>query len=305
MTLSICPTFYCKNNCDYCYLGLLRQQKLLLSLTELQQQLDAIMQHKLNVTNINVFGGDLTLCSPSYVVQLVDICKSVTNNISLTTNVHDSYQMINYNNDMMSVSFNKSRIDYTNTLKMIEFFSDVNFALSIVVDNQILSEDIQLLLDSIPLNCKYLTFQKCAVSMYNISYVRCHDYDNRYQQFIIDLYKCFVKRKYNFKISNFDEIYDCLHQRYDATTRSNIFILPDASFSSIDYDDEREFFRKHQSLHDYDSFIMNEYKAYYKKCCACQYFGSCYTEHLNLNKTCSGHRYLLDEFQHYDLSNLH
>lgn len=43
--------------------------------------------------------------------------------------------MINYNNDMMSVSFNKSRIDYTNTLKMIEFFADVNFALSIVVDN--------------------------------------------------------------------------------------------------------------------------------------------------------------------------
>jgi MoaA/NifB/PqqE/SkfB family radical SAM enzyme len=70
-------------NCEFCYLGKLRQSKDVLEISSIKNVLDTY-----DVRVLDIYGGEITLLEPSYITKLVDELKPYFNNekIYITSN---------------------------------------------------------------------------------------------------------------------------------------------------------------------------------------------------------------------------
>ena len=297
MVVSICPSFFCINRCKFCYLGILRAQTNLLDLAQCKTQLDQLKKYVIN--SIDIFGGDLTQCKQNYITQLITLCEKYTSNISITTNQLFDYEIANAR---IGLSLNTSRADFQDNLKKLELSNIQN--ISVVIDSELLNFPIKVFFDKLPRKQIEISFQKCTYSIYNTEYQQIENYDQRYEQFLIRLFEC-LKQYQHISVTNINDIKKCLYRRYDPSMFSNIFILPSGKFAVISYNDKhQEYFKSIESISNYDRLVIDENKKYFQKCCLCEFYPSCYAEHLDLTKICSGHKGLLSKLRDYDLSNL-
>ena len=195
--------------------------------------------------------------------------------------------------DRISTSINCSRPDFLYILDQIRSHKDTLFDASVVVLDDFLSVDPKDFYDIIPSNCKTITFQQYSRSVYNSTTRKISN--DEHQQIMIRFIDFYLKNyeRYPFFITNIQEILDCLDMKYDSSARSNLFILPDVSFASIDYSDGSEFFRKHNSLEDFDRFCQEESTRKLIKCGVCKQYNQCYCEHWNGNVDCCGNKSII------------
>ena len=72
MILHVMPTYYCDNNCGYCYLGNLRKEYKIINKIELNSALskvDTLIANGIlreNITHIDIYGGDIFEIPVSY-----------------------------------------------------------------------------------------------------------------------------------------------------------------------------------------------------------------------------------------------
>ena len=296
MFISICPNFFCNLNCTYCYLGKHRKNNNILSLPILKNNLDDILNTFKNIEAINIFGGEISLLSEDYLVELNNLCKKYTKNIYITTNgLNDNIFNIF---DNFSISYNEERKS-NNIIKHKLLYFEKNYNLSIVLLPSILNDNPQVFFDSINhSNCKHITFQFYSPSVtadknYMITDKEQAECLKRYLTYYLK-----NNNKYFFKITNLYTIKDCLLKRFDPLQSSNIFILPNGSFASIKYTNTNlEYFKPYTNINAFIEDCQNEIFKYKQKCSSCKYYKHCYTEHLNLNKKCSGYKSLLDYFE--------
>lgn len=106
---------------------------------------------------------------------------------------------------------------------------------------------------------------------------------------LLDIYR---SRKWNFTISNFEQI-----ERRN-TIDSNIFILPNGKFGSIQYDENgREYFDQYEDI-DHLRTLRKLELAEFPQCITCEFFNTkCLAEHLKrrmFGDSCCSHKKLIN-----------
>lgn len=284
MIVSLIPTFKCLNKCGYCYLGNLRLTNNILSLDKLRELLNDLT----DVTQIDIFGGDISLLTHSYLKDLYEICKTKTDNISCTTNKITDYIHSIFKN--ISISVNIERKDFKVNYNL--FSKKIDYSMSIVATSKMVDFCMsnKSLFLSYAANAKYVYIMKYSKSVNNTKeYGTDKDY--------VKLIQFIIEHGDNINLINNDE----LNNLYDPTLNSNIFILPSGKYGYIKFEKDNEYFCEFDSLDEYDDIKNNERKLFIMKCGTCKYFNRCYTEHLNLtNNKCNGY---IDLIEWYDKRN--
>lgn len=296
MIVSVCPTFLCNNFCYFCYLGKLKTNKQILKLCALDKML-AELSSVYQIDGFNVFGGEVTLLENSYIVELIAILRKYCHDITITSNL--AYMgKLEFLGTQFSTSYNAERQDFMKISGLMQNKPKCTFNLSTVILKSIIDKQPKEFFDNVPTNCKSITFQKYSPSVYND--VNINITESEYEDTLIKYIEYFLenKHKYDFSITNIYNIQQALKHKFDPTIRSNLFILPSCKYAILKYNNNMlEYFYEFDRLDEYASLLEDEKTKYYEKCCCCEFFGSCYAEHLNLNIDCSGHKNLLRHFK--------
>lgn len=290
MIVSICPLYKCNNSCYYCYLGRLRKIQTVLDLKKLETNLIEINKRH-SISQINIFGGELSLLSDQYIYDLIQISNKFTANISITSNLYRN--IINKFKISVSTSYNPSREDY-------QYINDIcnNYSIDIstVVLPDIVNTGIEKFLSTIPQKVKTISLLKYQSSIYmDKTYVNNIDFYAVLLQVFNICYKNI--NKFKFKVANFYDIFQSLNHQFDSSVFSNCFILPNGNFGIINYNNSLEYFREFVSYDFLVKYLNNIDKQHLFKCGHCEYYNSCYTEHINVNIKCSSNIRFLNAFK--------
>lgn len=286
LTVSLVPTFWCDGHCPYCYLGDLRKDDTVISNEVLDSRLEELSK-RFDIS-VDIFGGNVEKSvDNTTLIKMVDTVRKYTDKVSLTTMLEDGYDTIDVS---LAVSLNEERGHiHTQTLERLKAM-DSNLRKTVtvmmVVLPSLLKKEYGVILDSIEsLGIKSVTFLQ-----YYKSY-RCkkvYDISNKdYENFMIGIIDAYRKKDYNFSIGNLDIWTD----NYVPLRSSNIFILPNGQYATLEYDkDGYEDFRYFDSLSEYEDSISEEIVEN-SNCLCCEMFGQCLAEHIRptLNgDVCSG-----------------
>jgi sulfatase maturation enzyme AslB (radical SAM superfamily) len=290
MILHIMTNYTCNYDCEYCYLGALKNDKKILDLSKLRQQLEEIA-HRDTIDNINLYGGEITLLPFNYISELIDICKMYSSQVSIVTN----YSNKAYNDFFekqgidFSTSINAERDNNTLTESALLINNNKNLSLIQVVTPSLLQispKEILQHLSLFNLNVGFLQYSpaKHAKVNYNIT-------NKQYSDFLKNITYEYKKDKYNFVISNIIEIEEVILDMYSPLMRSVLFINPYNQYCCVQYDDGLEYFKAFDSLEAWADECNREEKKYEKMCKQCQFYGHCYAEHIKTwkeNDECCG-----------------
>lgn len=290
MIVSVCPTFRCNLNCPYCYLGDMVNSSDVLSLERLTHQLNIISSHE-PISEISLFGGEISLLDEDYLYKLKDICYNFTNTVGVTTNLAN----INITKifDNITISLNEERDDYFEKLNSLDSY-DFNFVLSIVVLPSVVSlfksGKYISWLDNMPTKCTAITMLKY---LHSIAQIRSDDFnvsDDDYEFVIQKFIEYSINHKPHFRNVNLEELKD---STYSPTMDTNIFIGSNGDFGVVAHDNNGyEYFKWLRNFDEYLTLCKEERKLYEQRCVLCEYFGNCYTQHLDFTTNCCGHKKL-------------
>ena len=289
--VNVMPNYFCNYFCEYCYLGSLRENRKIIDTELLIKNLEDISS-RYNIDRIGVYGGEISLLPKNKLEELVHVCKKFSDNIVLISNMSND---IDINEVRFATSLNYERTNYEGTKLKLLFTDKNNLSINIVVTPSILKRDIDSLMKELDLygaNIELVRYSPSKTNSfkYNISDKEFEDY----LKLFISKYK---SRKNKFTLSNISMLDDCLEKKYSPCMDSVIFISPYNKLCFIDFDGNMEFFHSVESIDDYIANVENEYRKYTEKCGACEYFGHCYAEHLNLNEKCCGMKSLLKWYE--------
>lgn len=288
--LSIQPTFLCNFNCNYCYLGNLRNYENILNLRVLEQRIEEIL-NKYQIRNINLYGGEISLLKPSYLEELVAICFRIEIKPTIITNLSNSW-IIDFCEERslpMSISLNEERPYYKETLEKIKKLRNKgNKNLSVVVLPSILDKDYSDLMSF---------YEKLGLDVFFIQYHpsvhSCKSgvvYDiniNHFSNFLKGIISEKHRKDYEIKIINEDILNN---KDYNPLMSGFLFITPQGQYSTVSYYNGIEKYEYFNSLEEWEECCKKEYREYFLKCNLCEYFGKCKAEHLEVidKKECSG-----------------
>ena len=291
LTLSIMPTYMCNYNCQYCYLGGLRKDRTTLDLLTLQDRINEL-EKEYHISNVNLFGGELSLLDNQYLNDLVCIpnCKRT----SLTTNLSNE-DIINFcltRNIKANVSLNEERDYYKDTLKKVQKYKKTKIIdLSVVVLPSLLNKSTKTLYkfyDNLGLDVLFIQYHK---SIHNEKYnVSLKEYSDFMFNFIKEYYN---HQKHNFNIENLIIYNDA---SYSPTKDSYLFITPDGKYSTVVFNNGVEHYIKFDTLKEWKRHCEKEMLMYKAKCFTCNMFKKCKAEHLEVLNNygeCSGLKELM------------
>lgn len=288
--LSIQPTFLCNFNCNYCYLGNLRNYANILNLRVLERRIEEIL-NKYQIRNINLYGGEISLLKPSYLEELVAICSRIGIKPTVITNLSNDW-IIDFCEERslpLSISLNEERPYYKETLEKIKKLRNKgNKNLSVVVLPSMLDKDYSGLMSF---------YEKLGLDVFFIQYHpsvhSCKSgvvYDiniNHFSNFLKGIISEKHRKDYEIKIINEDILNN---KDYNPLMSGFLFITPFGQYSTILYQNGIERYEYFNSLEEWEECCKKEYREYFLKCNLCEYFGKCKAEHLEVidKKECSG-----------------
>lgn len=280
--VSVQPTFYCNLKCSYCYLGNLRNKPKILNLEILDKRLKEILFNT-EVTTIDIFGGEVSTLSKSYLEDLFITCLKYCDCINVTSNFSnleildtlEKYPQINF-----SLSWNEERPDCS---RIEEILNNQNKYFCSQNNKQILTVALPSLLQKDPIEIlnkfekwklpvtilRYFSSQKNA--FYNLT---TEDYENFLMKFI----KQYISGNYTFPLNNLIEL---KNGKFFPTLNSNLFITPNGNYSWIDHFKNKEIYIETDDIQMWMQAISEEQIKYKKKCGKCPFFGFCLAEHLD------------------------
>lgn len=288
--LSIQPTFLCNFNCNYCYLGNLRNYENILNLRVLEQRIEEIL-NKYQIRNINLYGGEISLLKPSYLEELVAICFRIGIKPTVITNLSNDW-IIDFCEERslpLSISLNEERPYYKETLEKIKKLRNRgNKNLSVVVLPSMLDKDYSGLMgfyEKLGLDVFFIQYHPSVHScksgvVYDINI-------NHFSSFLKGIISEKHRKDYEIKIINEDTLNN---KDYNPLMSGFLFITPFGQYSTVLYQNGIERYEYFNSLEEWEECCKKEYKEYFLKCNLCEYFGKCKAEHLEVmdKKECSG-----------------
>ena len=239
MIVSIFPMYMCNLKCPFCYLkGTVCSD--ILNATDLE-----FILSKINVHQINIYGGEVTLLEEHYINNLLDICSNYTKSISINSNY----------------TFNK----IPNWINRVSLGTSIDFSCRPV--NKIINNGRNI----------YKVFNKKTNILFtdpnNIAYI------DRIQEIVDEnwvhsfrILPC-VKTKNNKVVLNFKNTENLIykyyyHNKYDRINVKEecVFISPKAELLYIAYDNDVEYFSTKSTTNN-------------RHCLLCEYYNKCFNEH--------------------------
>lgn len=205
--LSIQPTFLCNFNCNYCYLGNLRNYADILDLRVLEQRIEEIL-NKYQIRNINLYGGEISLLKPSYLEKLIAICSRIGIKPTVITNLSNDWivDFCEKRSLPLSISLNEERPYYKETLEKIKKLRNKgNKNLSVVVLPSMLGKgysDLMTFYEKLGLDVFFIQYHP---SVHSCKSGVIYDIDiNQYSDFLKGIISESHRKDYEIKIINED-----------------------------------------------------------------------------------------------------
>lgn len=326
MNVHLMPLYTCNYNCEYCYLGSLRQDPRQFNFSKLEEAFSKINLPKYGEFTVNIYGGEIFLINP---ITLTEVCiklfKLYPNiHINFATNlshisarnlniVFNKLHSLNYNRIDYSISVNPERKDFETLKANLLLMENQPSTILTVVTPKILSMNTKELLDLLcSYDIKFVTFLQYYPSIYNENKYSVSNSD--YSEFLIKVFEIYKSSNLPIIINNFEELDDVLKLEYNPYASESIFITPLGELAHTKYVDDLsdegnhfstgdcEMFQKIDSVDDLMKYSQNErnYLLFMKNCSNCPYLDHCYAEHIkhwDQNDDCCGHLKLIKYYQ--------
>ena len=279
--LSIQPTFLCNYNCEYCYLGDLRKDRIILDLNILEQRLEEITQI-CDIENIQILGGEISLLDANYLNDLYNIVNKYP--CAMTTNLSNNW-LINYclqNNIKLGVSLNEERPYYQETVNKLKTLKDIKtISLSSVVLPSLLkksSKEILEFYDSLGFTTYFIQYRPSLTN--NVVYdLTLNDYIN-FMDKLVNEYKT---NHYDFPLGNETVMTDTI---YSSSYDKSLLINPNGKLNIIlENNDGYDYYKELDNIQEFLSFQAgyNAFRAF--ECTKCKHYNKCLGKHLASSDT--------------------
>ena len=327
MILHVMPTYYCDNNCGYCYLGNLRKEYKIINKIELNSALSKIDKLiangtlKENITHIAVYGGNIfeipisyLKCSiikpllerypeaPMGIVGIGNDKMPFATDLLMRDLIDEYGERVSW-----SISYNKERPNNKETLQIISMLQYQPKGALVVLFPKNIKDPKKYLKELNALHVNYITFLQYFPSNRNPRYMAL-SYKEFNSMMIKLLHEYFSnKEDYNFRIDNIDDLNNVINGNYNVYTDEAIFINLNGQLGFIDYKEFDgnivEYLKTFDNLSDIATFLNQERKLYEQSCKDCIRYNRCYPEHLNKyalgdkKDDCCGRLSLINEYE--------
>lgn len=292
ISLSIIPTYWCKTNCKYCYLGDLRKDQTTLDLQCLDNKLHQLVENDYVIDSISVYGGEISLLDEQYLIQIVKIIRShVSNQVTIgfcTSGYNRSiFELAEYLKVRVTIPLNQERPDYKKNLQLIK---QHNCSLGVVVLPSIINTPVDKLVefyDSLGRDVFFYQFYPSSINRSPYSFDI-----KQYTDFVISFINEYKKKPRSFGLINLSEWMD---KCYNPEASGFIYISPNGKWMTTGYSDCLESFVEFDTLDQWKQYCKKERLQRLIKCNACPYYDKCKAEHLVVmgEEYCSGMRKLI------------
>lgn len=292
ISLSIIPTYWCKTNCKYCYLGDLRKDQTTLDLQCLDNKLHQLVENDYVIDSISVYGGEISLLDEQYLIQIVKIIRShVSNQVTIgfcTSGYNRSiFELAEYLKVRVTIPLNQERPDYKKNLQLIK---QHNCSLGVVVLPSIINTPVDQLVefyDSLGRDVFFYQFYPSSINRSPYSFDI-----KQYTDFVISFINEYKKKPRSFGLINLSEWMD---KCYNPEASGFIYISPNGKWMTTVYSDCLESFVEFDTLDQWKQYCKKERLQRLIKCNACPYYDKCKAEHLVVmgEEYCSGMRKLI------------
>lgn len=292
ISLSIIPTYWCKTNCKYCYLGDLRKDQTTLDLQCLDSKLHQLVENDYVIDSISVYGGEISLLDEQYLIQIVKIIRShVSNQVTIgfcTSGYNRSiFELAEHLKVRVTIPLNQERPDYKKNLQLIK---QHNCSLGVVVLPSIINTPVDQLVefyDSLGRDVFFYQFYPSSINRSPYSFDI-----KQYTDFVISFINEYKKKPRSFGLINLSEWMD---KCYNPEASGFIYISPNGKWMTTGYSDCLESFVEFDTLDQWKQYCKKERLQRLIKCNACPYYDKCKAEHLVVmgEEYCSGMRKLI------------
>ena len=292
ISLSIIPTYWCKTNCKYCYLGDLRKDQTTLDLQCLDNKLHQLVENDYVIDSISVYGGEISLLDEQYLIQIVKIIRShVSNQVTIgfcTSGYNRSiFELAEYLKVRVTIPLNQERPDYKKNLQLIK---QHNCSLGVVVLPSTINTPVDQLVefyDSLGRDVFFYQFYPSSINRSPYSFDI-----KQYTDFVISFINEYKKKPRSFGLINLSEWMD---KCYNPEASGFIYISPNGKWMTTGYSDCLESFVEFDTLDQWKQYCKKERLQRLIKCNACPYYDKCKAEHLVVmgEEYCSGMRKLI------------
>ena len=292
ISLSIIPTYWCKTNCKYCYLGDLRKDQTTLDLQCLDNKLHQLVENDYVIDSISVYGGEISLLDEQYLIQIVKIIRShVSNQVTIgfcTSGYNRSiFELAEYLKVRVTIPLNQERPAYKKNLQLIK---QHNCSLGVVVLPSIINTPVDQLVefyDSLGRDVFFYQFYPSSINRSPYSFDI-----KQYTDFVISFINEYKKKPRSFGLINLSEWMD---KCYNPEASGFIYISPNGKWMTTGYSDCLESFVEFDTLDQWKQYCKKERLQRLIKCNACPYYDKCKAEHLVVmgEEYCSGMRKLI------------
>lgn len=292
ISLSIIPTYWCKTNCKYCYLGDLRKDQTTLDLQCLDNKLHQLVENDYVIDSISVYGGEISLLDEQYLIQIVKIIRShVSNQVTIgfcTSGYNRSiFELAEDLKVRVTIPLNQERPDYKKNLQLIK---QHNCSLGVVVLPSIINTPVDQLVefyDSLGRDVFFYQFYPSSINRSPYSFDI-----KQYTDFVISFINEYKKKPRSFGLINLSEWMD---KCYNPEASGFIYISPNGKWMTTGYSDCLESFVEFDTLDQWKQYCKKERLQRLIKCNACPYYDKCKAEHLVVmgEEYCSGMRKLI------------
>lgn len=287
ISLSIIPTYWCKTNCKYCYLGDLRKDQTTLDLQCLDNKLHQLVENDYVIDSISVYGGEISLLDEQYLIQIIKIIRShVSNQVTIgfcTSGYNRSiFELAEYLKVRVTIPLNQERPDYKKNLQLIK---QHNCSLGVVVLPSIINTPVDQLVefyDSLGRDVFFYQFYPSSINRSPYSFDI-----KQYTDFVISFINEYKKKPRSFGLINLSEWMD---KCYNPEASGFIYISPNGKWMTTGYSDCLESFVEFDTLDQWKQYCKKERLQRLIKCNACPYYDKCKAEHLVVmgEEYCSG-----------------
>lgn len=283
LSLSVMPLFACNCNCSYCYLGTRRKDQSILSINDLINRLNELKQHSIEISSIDVYGGNLDLLQIDYLKNILCICKDSCEKVNVVANVDKNLNVASLANSLncaIGISVNDDRIINEKVFDALEHISyDNAFYKKIDILCVCLHSLIQT---DLPKFLQRLNTYSCVKSLAILQYSASIRNPNRYSisnkelaSFLIKIHNEFLINKYSFSLR--------LPQQSSPFEKHHMYIMPSGRFAYLKYDENGlEDFSEVSSIEEFYFTTIKELLKF-SQCSTCKYNQLCFAEHLKMH----------------------
>lgn len=306
-SVSINPLYQCNFRCPFCYLTDDQlKSRTRLEPSVLRTRLAEISKYK-TITQVDLYGGELTLLPESYVLTLLDVIHEFyQGSISVITNLSIVPRWL-YRDDIdVSVSWDYTEREQHGVVlsNMVQFnkpFHVLMLASHGMVDWT--DDDMNTVLtiyNTLP-KLKSVEIKPYSSNQANQDTISFTDFENFIKRWIgispLEL------RSYEFVNEN--KIKRVLAGSGYSWSDDHIYVTPQGDFAVLEFDQKgNEYFMTVYDWYDYLKWVMDEYLTVntHAVCGWCEFRGRCLSEHLRpvMNfetESCSGFRGLLEWYR--------